>query len=236
VLDGKLLPACENLGEIVFSADGSKLAYAALTADKWQVVLDGRPQPPCNAIGQGSLCFAAGDTLVYAAQTEQKWRLLAGGRESKPFSGITAVRVSPSGKLLAYVAQVDGGEAVVLDGRQQQTLERIRPVTLTFSPDSGRLAYVGRAGRGWVAVVDGKRQPRYDRVGCLTFSPDSKHFVYAAGKEGQAVTVVDDRPSAHRYEALWNVPAARFIFDGRKTFHYLAVQAGNVLLVEEEIE
>ena len=48
--------------------------------------------------------------------------------------------------------------------------------------------------------------------------------------------MVDDRPAARRYEAIWNVPAARFSFDGRKTFHYLAVQDGNVLLVEEEIE
>ena len=42
---------------------------------------------------------------------------------------------------------------VVLNNREQNVFDRVRPATLTFSPDSGRLGYVVRVAHGWSVVV-----------------------------------------------------------------------------------
>jgi hypothetical protein len=151
------------------------------------------------------------------------------------------VLFSPNSRLLAYVAKVAGSEMVVLNTRAQKVFDRIGGGTLTFSADSARLGYIARIGRQSHVVIDGKvlgeeRKSRYDMVAYLTFTPDGKQFVYAATSGKTAFTVVGDREAAHRYDAIWTVPEARFLFDGPKTFHYLALKEGNVYLVQEEIE
>ena len=125
---------------------------------------------------------------------------------------------------------------VVVNNRDQKVFDRVAGHSLVFSPDSTRLGYIARVGRASFVVIDGKRNPRYEMVANLNFSPDGSHYVYAATNNGKAFTVVDQKEAAHHYDAIWNVPEAKFLFDNRKQFHYLAVKEGDIFLVEEEVE
>jgi len=242
VLDGKPQKPYDNIGELASSADGRRLAYAALSGKKWRVVADGKQHKPYDAIGKDSLQFGPGSaTLAYAAKSEGKWLVVAGGEEGRPYDGIGQMLFSPNGRLLACVARVASSEMVVLNTRAQRVFDRVGGGTLVFSADSDRLGYIARVGRQSHVVIDGKvlgeeRKSPYDMVAYLTFTPDGKQYVYAATSGKTAFTVVGDREAAHRYDAIWTLPEARFLFDGPKTFHYLALKQGSVYLVQEEIE
>jgi hypothetical protein len=85
-------------------------------------------------------------------------------------------------------------------------------------------------------VVDGKRRPRYDMIGYLTFTPDGRSVLYAAIRGKKTFTVVEDKEAAHQYDAIWMPRGGRFTFTAPKKFHYLAVNDGNMVLVEEELD
>ena len=44
------------------------------------------------------------------------------------------------------------------------------------------------------------------------------------------------REAAHRYDAVWNPPGAKLLFDHRDEFHYMAVRDGRIMLVEEKLD
>jgi WD40 repeat protein len=242
VVDGKPQKWYDNVGEFAFSPDGMKFAYTAQSDGKWRVVLGTKEHPPYDAIGEGTLQFSPNSaTLAYAAQTKKQWVVVAGGDEGRKFDGIGELRFSPNGRLLAHVARIGNTELVVLNRREQRLFDRIGGGTLVFSADSERLGYVARSGRDPHAVIDGKiagdkRKSPYDMLGYLTFAPDGRRFVCAATAGKAAFTIYNGIEANHRYEAIWSVPDARFVFDGPKKFHYLGIKAGNIYLVEEEIE
>jgi hypothetical protein len=115
--------------------------------------------------------------------------------------------VSPDRRHVAYVAKVEGGEAVYADGVAGKTYPAIASDPLseagtgspfTYSRDGRRVAYVAHLGtarargprRVVVGVVEG---PVFDYVwsGGLHFSQDGDHFAYTAERGGKRFAVVD---------------------------------------------
>jgi len=240
VVDGKAGPLCDNVGDLAFSPDGKRLAYMACRGDKWQVVLDGEAPPPeangYDALGEGTLQFSPdGRHVAYAARSGRKWMAVVDGHELKPYDGVAEMQFSPDSRFLAYVVTLGTTEMVVVNDRPQKLYDRIGGGTLVFSPNSQRLGYIGRVGDDTVAVVGNTRGKAYDMAGYLAFTPDSRHYVYAATEGEAAFTVVDGREADHRYQAIWNVPQSGLLFDSATKFHYLALKDGGVYLVEEEI-
>jgi hypothetical protein len=242
VVDGKPQKWYDNVGEFAFSPDGMKFAYAALAEKKWRVVLGTKEHAPYDAIGEGTLQFSPNSAaLAYAAQTGKQWVVVAGGEEGRKFDGIGEMRFSPNGRLLAHVARIGNTELVVLNRREGRIFDAVGGGTLVFSGDSQRLGYVARIGRDPHVVIDekivgDKRKSPYDMLGYLSFAPDGRRFVCAATAGKSAFTLYNGVEARHRYEAIWSVPDARFVFDGPKQFHYLGIKGGNIYLVEEEIE
>lgn len=259
VIDAQQQKPYDNLGDLAFSPDGKHVAYSALQAGKWRIVVDGAEHKPYDALGEDTLRWNADSTrLAYAAQSGAKWLVVVGGKtarglspssrsenaiapvakaqEGKPYDSVGQICFSPNGRSLAYTATSGGVQMVVQDGREHSPLDRVGDGTLVFSPDSRHLGYVARSRRGAFAVIDGKRKQRYDMVGYLGFTPEGNKHLYAATQGGKVFTVVDEKEAAHRYDAIWTVPEARLLFDGRRKFHYLAVKEGNVYSVEEDVE
>jgi hypothetical protein len=239
VVDGERGPGCHDVGQVVFSPDGTRLAHAMQESagGPWRVVVDEQPQAAYDTLGDGSLEFSPdGSRLVHAGRSGGKWCLVVDGTEGRKCDGIAEIKFSDGGESLAYVAQSEQTETVVLDGRPQRTFDNIGGGSLVFSPGGRKLAYEARSGWARFVVVDGKRKGRYAMVGYLTFSPDGRHYAYAATQEDEAFTVVDDQEAAHRYDAIWNAGGEKLRFDHRKKFHYMAIKEGNILLVEEEVD
>ncbi|MEW6416877.1 MAG: hypothetical protein AB1480_02010 [Nitrospirota bacterium] len=100
------------------------------------------------------------------------------------------------------------------------------------------MAYIAKAKEGdkWLVVVDGKEGKKYDGIGALIFSPDSKRVAYQA-IEGDEWFVVVDGKEGKRYDMIvtsgWG--RARVIFDSPDNIHYLARKGSSIYLVEERI-
>jgi hypothetical protein len=66
------------------------------------------------------------------------------------------------------------------------------PKTLVASPDGRRVAYAVQEPDGFFWVIDGKPQKKFDKIGFLQFSPDSKRFMYSGGGK-ERMLVVDGK-------------------------------------------
>ena len=77
--------------------------------------------------------------------------------------------VSPDGRHVAYVAQAEDKQFVVIDGKKGKHYDGIGRAII-FSPDSRRVAYIAIIGKKGVVVVDGKEEKQYDNLGSNLFS------------------------------------------------------------------
>jgi len=144
---------------------------------------------------------------------------------------------SPDGAHVAYVAGDSASGRVVLDGREGQVHTGGMPSDIAWSPMGNRLAYRAAApGRGMLVVLDGKPGKRYDGVftGTLTFSPDGKHIAYIA-RRGKKQFVVVDETEGRAFDWISSKDAG-VVFDSPSSFHYIAGDGLNVLLVEETLK
>jgi len=78
--------------------------------------------------------------------------------------------------------------------------------SLLFSPDGQRLAFAAESGGKWCVVVDGIASPPYAGVLDRTsvFSPDSRHFAFAAGHSQRNIDVVVDNSSLSSHRGVGN--------------------------------
>ncbi len=244
VIDGKNQKIYDNIGQIVFSPEGSRLAYTAMDGDRWRIVAgDQQREGSYDAVGEGTLLYSPnGKHLACAVRSGDKWLAAIDGKslrkydEFSGYDGVAEMKFSPDSRFLAYVVAVGTTEMVVVNTREQKTFDRVGGGTLVFSRDSRRLGYIARVGDDAVAVVGGKRSEPYDMIGYLNFTPDGRHTVFAATKDTHAFTVVDGREASRHFDAIWNPPDRRLIFSTEEAFHYMAIEDNAMYLVEELAE
>jgi hypothetical protein len=105
-----------------------------------------------------------------------------------------------------------------------------------------------------LVVIDGEEERKYEVVANLTFSPDSKRYVYWADKGKEWIIVVngvevekyDRLASPIQSEALTrgqaflagrliSYPASKFVFDTPLIFHTLVEKNGKIVRVKIEL-
>lgn len=74
------------------------------------------------------------------------------------------------------------------------------PKTLVASPDGRRVAYAVQEPDGYFWVIDGKPQKKFEKIGFLQFSSDSKRYLYSGG--GKERTLVVDGKEHGPYEVV----------------------------------
>ncbi len=210
-----------GLGAVVFSRDGSHIAYVAMTNDsrglKFRIVVDGKEGPVYDFMGE----LIGPDVLG----------------DPRPV-------FSPDARHLAYTARKGKTEkqyqwVVVVDGYEGPSCDGV--AELTFSPDSQHLAYMAKRGKKWAVVVDRKAGPEFDAIegwdpsgavkrSRIDFSPDSQHVVYSAnhasGPFANQWMVVLDGVSNGPFDYLGGPN-----FDAQGRLEYLAVKDGAIYKV-----
>jgi len=124
----------------------------------------------------------------YMARRGEQWMAVVDGKEGPPFNGVTEWPwFSPDGRRVAYLAgRGTKGRVTISEEPSWESNSRV------FTP--WRCGYTG-----WgigdlklTLVVDGKEPQGNDENDKGVFSPDSRHFAYAAARGGKWRVVLDD--------------------------------------------
>jgi hypothetical protein len=183
---------------------------------------DARRGPAFDAVH--SLAFGP-DGVTLAFMAERGGEILVGmaDREEALPAGDSLVslpEVRPDGGAVAAVVVSSDGVHVreYLSQPRRSVPAGGSAEGLAYSPDGARLAWAAEREGGWVAVVDGKDGPRFDRVVSPMFSPDGRHLVYRARKDGKRFVVVAAAASGEivrKHPAYEQAFPVRFTEEGR---------------------
>ncbi len=210
VIDGTISPPYQQVlaTEMLFSADGQHVGYAAQTAGAggtptWHAVIDGKEQPAFIQV-EGLRLSKTGGHFAYIARTAnaQEFCVVYDGNAGPKFQLIQSLVLSDDGTHCAYAGcKLSDPKApgrvqwvAMIDGQEGPAYQQIDTVVL--SPDGKHRAYAAsdKPGSGRpanYAVVDGKKSLDYTFCGSFTWSPDSKHIAYVAMNNGKNVVVYD---------------------------------------------
>ena len=177
---------------LIFSPDGSHLAYVAWEKTNFWVVVDGTEHEKHYA-GVTDLIFSSnGKSVAYwtsfytrPGSKTTRFSVVVNGREQKSYKEILE---NPFSKRAVF-----------------QTPETCEPTgfrpRLLFDATGDRLAYAATDGTNSYVIVDGQEAGPYADFGDigteeydiadLNFSPDGKHFAYAAWRSNQSILVWD---------------------------------------------
>jgi len=145
-------------------------------------------------------------------------------------------RVSLDRKRVAYAAQVDDKQFIVVDGIDGKLYDGIVKGSLIFSADSKRFAFVAREENQQIVVVDGAEGKPYDAITINPmFNPDSRKVVYAA-QTGDKVCVVVDGKEGKPYDEILHSGRGKIVFNSAEQISYFARNGNSIVLVEEKIE
>jgi dipeptidyl aminopeptidase/acylaminoacyl peptidase len=196
-------PDCHEaiaLGDLVFSASGSHLAYPARDSGRWAMVRDGRPGPAWD--GVASPVFSPdGARLAYAAQDGGAWRVVVNDTAGERFDSLFAGSIvfGAGGRRVGYVARLGDSAHAVVDGHRSPGWAGL--ARLTFSVDGAHVAFLARSDRASVLVVDGRAGAPHERIVAFALGPSGDRAAYAAVDGGRWTVVEGDR-STGPYDAV----------------------------------
>ena len=104
---------------IKFSEDFTRMAYAARRDKGLAVIVDGKPGPVYEAIGQDTPVFSPDSRRVaYKAKKGGTWYLVVDGREYPPYEAISLPRFSrKDSSHVIYIGKKGAKQCLVADGR-----------------------------------------------------------------------------------------------------------------------
>jgi hypothetical protein len=220
VIDGVEGKVYDDVDNIRFSHQASRVAYAAKAGRKWFVVIDGMEGKPYNRIG--TLGFDPfGSSVVYSAKSGGKWIVVTDAREGKPYDEIGDIHLSPGLPHLVYAARMGKKWFIVSDGREGAGYDNIEDGSLSLK--CGHVSFIGTRGSLQYVVVDstdGIARPRHSvRNKTLIFSQDCKRTAFVL-KDDNGVTVVLDGQSGREFRAVGDNSLA--FGPDSKAFSYVA--------------
>ena len=255
VVNDKPGPTYNGLKNLLVNDDGSHYAFiGATSASGWGVGVDGvlgglrgdiqnmviasngRVAYSTVARMNGATATQIGSSGLYVDDQSL-------GPIQLPFAAVDAsgrgsafqpyLLFSPDGKRFAYIKQVPGGFAAVIDGKAGRAYDGIG--VFQFSPDSKHYAYVGNRKSAFL-VYDGQEMPGEDGNGIsnFVFSPTGDRFAYLA-KSAQAGTrmVIDGKASPRFQEFAPN--SMSFSEDGKHYAYAVRQNASNWQIIRDGV-
>jgi Tol biopolymer transport system component len=106
---------------------------------------------------------------------------------------------SPDGRQVIYIAERDGKEFLVVNGREAEQFDHVS--SFVWRADGREFAYMAMNGEEKFAVVGDRKGRSYDYISRLVFPCGIRKVAYAARtKEGRDSIVVGDREGREFYE------------------------------------
>ena len=187
VLDGVEGPLFDEVHScrIVEGPDGSRCAYVARSGAAWSVIIapfDGGAQaktdvPACDMVSELYVSPDGSRIACSIARQDGYW-VYADGREFGPYDACPYPDSSPDGKHLWFIGKSGTQTHLLIDGVEMPDYAGDEDVV--WSAAGGRYGYKAQRRDKQLFVIDGVEGKAYDRVWHLNFSPDGKHYVYAA--------------------------------------------------------
>ncbi|MCC6794079.1 MAG: hypothetical protein IT366_03095 [Candidatus Hydrogenedentes bacterium] len=212
-INGLAHPHYDAVSGLTFSADSTRLAYAAMRKNQWFVVCGEQEFGPFDDVGKSSPTIGPDSRqIAYAARRRGAWfvfidnRLIAG-----PFEGLMpgGILFSPDSQRVAYVIKKGNRWHVMINSDDCGQYHAVIEQSPEFSPDSKRFAYIAcsegsrffrKRTKGFL-VVDGVVQREWvhdDKSGHegfleeIVFSPDSKRIAYAVCQRSKWFWIIDE--------------------------------------------
>jgi dipeptidyl aminopeptidase/acylaminoacyl peptidase len=106
----------DGIAEMRFSPDGKRLAYVVQDGETEAVVVDGKLERCCDAIGGGSLVFSPDSrTLGYIARSGYARFVVIGGMRKPRYTMVAYLNFSSDSRYYAYIALDNTGAFTVVD-------------------------------------------------------------------------------------------------------------------------
>ena len=200
VVSGQAGHPYDEVGPVVFSANGKAWGHLATDADSAVVVVNGVPGR--RYAGVASPAFSEdGKRWAHRAQKKDKWLVVVNGEDGREYDEIppNTLLVSADGAHVAYAARRGKDWVVAQDGVEGKAYPRLGVTSLRFSADGKHLAYWAGIAEKPFYVIDGVEQKPYDQlandevrqVTAFQFSADGKHAAYVAQGGGKWIVVRD---------------------------------------------
>ena len=152
--------AWEEMGDVVLSTDGSRIAFRARSANRWAVV-SGKPGPGFDEVSDPVFSLD-GSRLAYRAREANAWYLVRDGKKGPGYVAVGNPVFSPDASHVAFTASADGKDLLVSDGRE---IPLDGPIDwFAFSPDSKHFAALARAGESMRMSLDGRLAPVHQQI------------------------------------------------------------------------
>jgi len=173
---------------IVFSNDGTRVAYPAERAGRWWMVVDGQPQGPWDGVADPAFS-RDGKHLAFLAEQAGQWRAVVDGVIGPPSPAVQrgTLRFSVNAEHWGYVAlPKDGCAAIAIDGVVGPCHTAVVSMRVT---NLGAAAATVRDGARFHFLFGEQMGPAVDGIGAWAISEDGRRFAYAAleGKRWHAV-------------------------------------------------
>jgi hypothetical protein len=185
--------AYDGIGEIVFSPDGERLAYAAALASRWHVVVDGQRGPALRSVFAHTLRFDRdGAHVAYVAEVEGGARVFVDQTSGPLLDAVSDLQLPRQGAV-GYVAR-RGLDSLVMRG--EQPIGMHPRVGALWVGEDGHTAYAARHAQGWVMVYDGSVLSPATAPPELAGSDDGQHAAWLASGAAGVRVWLDRAPFA----------------------------------------
>lgn len=247
MVNGKPMgPTYNSAHGLLWSPDGSRLAYTGTSPSGTFAVIDGEESAGYNWIRDFRWSPDGKRYSFIAGNATGTWMILDGKEQPKALGFPEGVlRWSPDGKHLAYSAQTTvAAYQPVVDGQVKPnylgnfaTHGQFNPPldipVFVWSPDGTHLAYAGTRTDNTVraAWVDGV--PQQGPIASYyhpAWSPDSKHFATVTSDVRGWAILIDGKIS-QGYEDIIELNGASSAFTDGHTFRFYGIKAGQVYKV-----
>jgi hypothetical protein len=233
VVDGSPERAFASLdpGSVAFSPDGRRVGYVVQDGVCARAVVDAIPGPCApHIVGLALADVVSGDVLATADDPDGKsGHVFVGAERVADLEGIHEVVVAPGARHWAAVAAASSSWRVVVDGREQESFDRIEHVT--WAAHGRTLGYTALRDGAWHVVVDGRRGPPHADVEEPVFAASAERFGYVARDAGRSSVAIDDRTV---WESAAPATSLTFSDDGRRVAWFYRDAETTVIAVDQE--
>ncbi len=229
VVNGKVGPPFEGVGEFVFGTSHEHLGYLANHKGKLAAVVQHTPGPGFERIRR--LSFSPDKrSFSYIGTSDELEHIVVNHQITAMYDRVQALLWSAEGTSYGAVVQKGRRKRVTIDGSEQKQYDEVS--RLAFSSTGRSHAYQALNKEGWVIVQDGLESEAFMDLDELTYSPDGRRLAYFSRIKGQgvALTVNSERgvESQMAKQLVWSA-------DSKATAHLLFDKGGWHLCVNGHV-